>query len=801
MRFHSLPKSSQTVILGTVLCALLAFAVSLSYVHVYAFTAKQIILACVVCAMLEMVQIELTADKSRMSLSFAGLLGSVMLFGPVAGAIVGLVEGISCNFVRTSSKTQRFRFDWPDATKLTFNAFNHSLSACAAGLAFIWAGGSPGTIDTRAIPPTILATAVYFLMNTWGTAAVVSTSKNLDIITVWHENFLWTAPQFLMSASFVWGGLWAYASFPQQSWIAFLFIPPIWVVYYSYRLYMDKIRRDLEHISALNSLNNSVIASLATAIDAKDHYTNKHLSRVQTYAMALAEHLGLPHDECEAVRCAALVHDIGKLGVPENILTKPGKLTPEEYERMKEHVEIGAAILRPVQFPWPVVDVVMGHHERWDGLGYPQGLKGEEIPIGARVIALADVFDALTSDRPYRQAMSQPEALEYVQQHAGTHFDPQVVDALIVVLDDCQRRIAEMGDGDPIGLDTVSRVQHKISNEVMQQIARANSEFFAMYDVSRTLRGSLTLDSSLNAVIEKIEDMKVPFDTCAIFLEDGENMLSVAAVAGRYKDLLFGMRVAPGEGISGRVFESLHPVVNGPATNDVGRKIPHTETLELNASLVVPLRTSGKTLGTISVYHASYNIYTEDHARLLSLIADHAANTVENARRLQESQEMALTDSLTGLPNARSLNNALTRRLEDARRSHEVFAIMLIDLDNFKSVNDLLGHLRGDEVLRLTAAAMQSCVRQGDMLARYAGDEFILVMPNSSLEVVEQIRDRVQEAVALIRVDDRIRLGASIGHAFYPEDGLNARDLIEIADSRMYADKNQRRQGTGRTGA
>jgi diguanylate cyclase (GGDEF)-like protein/putative nucleotidyltransferase with HDIG domain len=794
MQFQTLPKTCQAVILGTIVAALVAAAVALQYLHLYPFGFYEILAACVVCSALEMVQIELTAEKSRMSLSFAGLLGVVMLFGPLAGAIVGLVEGSSGNFVRHDAKTHKYRFAWPDSTKLIFNTFNHSLSACCAGLVYVWGGGLPGYVSQASIRPALFATATYFLINTWGTAAVVATSRGLDIVSIWHENFLWTAPQSLMSASSVVAGLWVYTRYTKQAWIALLFLPPIYVVYYSYRLYMDKIRRDLEHISALNNLNNSVIASLATAIDAKDHYTNKHLSRVQTYALTIAEHIGLPADEFEAVRCAALVHDIGKLGVPENILTKPGKLTPEEYERMKEHVEIGAAILRPVQFPWPVVDVVMGHHERWDGLGYPQGLSGEDIPIGARVIALADVFDALTSDRPYRKAMTQPQAMEYVRQHAGTHFDPKVVEALIAVLDVCQRRIAEMGDGDPIGLEAVGRADPKISSSVMQQIARANSEFFAMYDVSQTLRGALTLDSSMNAVIEKIQGMHVPFDTCAIFLEDGENMLTVSAVAGLYKDLLFGMRIAPGEGLSGRAFEDLQVIINAPATNDVGRKVPHTETLELNAALVVPLRANGKTLGTISVYHAGYNIYTEDHARLLTLIADHAANTIESARRLQESQEMALTDALTGLPNARSLNNALTARLDESRRTRDVFAIMLIDLDNFKLVNDLLGHLRGDEILRISAAAMQGCVRNGDLLARYAGDEFILVMPNSSHEVVKQIRDRIEEAVRLIPIDDRIRLGASIGHAFYPEDGLNARDLIEIADSRMYMDKNRRKQ-------
>lgn len=789
MRFHSLPRSSQNIILLTVVAATAAAFVSLKYL--VPMEPAHLLAACLVCSALELVQIELTADKSRMSLSFAGLLGVIMLFGPAAGAFVGIVEGASGNFVRHDPITKRRRFSWPDLTKLTFNTFNHSLSASAAGLAFVWSGGITGKITQDSIMPALVATTVYFLLNTWGTAAVVATTKGLNIAEVWHENFLWTAPQSLMSASSVVVGLWVYREW-KHIWVVALVLPPIYVVYYSYRLYMDKIRKDLEHISALANLNNSVIASLATAIDAKDHYTNKHLSRVQTYALAISEYLGLSHDEHEAVRCAALVHDIGKLGVPEHILTKPGKLTPEEYERMKTHVEIGAAILGPVQFPWPVVPVVLGHHERYDGLGYPQGLKGEEIPIGARVIALADVFDALTSDRPYRKAMTHKEALDYVAKQSGSHFDSRCVEGLLNVMDECEARMAALSDGEPEGLGDIVHTQ-KISDDVMEKIAKANSEFYTFYDLSHAVRGPLTLDHSMNTIIEKIQ-MLVPFDTCAIFLDTDTDELKVAAVTGRYADLLYGMKIAVGEGLSGRVYKDLQRIINGPATNDVGRKVPHTETLELNSSLVVPLRANGKALGTISVYHASYNIYTEDHARVMELIAEHAANNIYSARCLQDTEEMVLVDPLTSLPNALSLNNAMTRRLEESRKTHEAFAVVLIDLDNFNAVNEAVGHTAGDELLKQAANAMQGVVRSNDLLARYAGDEFILVVPNADFDLVSQLCRRLAESVGRIKFADHSFLGASVGFALYPDDGLNGRDLIEKADNRMFADKNSRKQ-------
>ena len=179
---------------------------------------------------------------------------------------------------------------------------------------------------------------------------------------------------------------------------------------------------------------HATVEAFATAVDAKDHVTAGHTRRVQAYCAALAREFGIADEPTlRALEAAALLHDVGKIGIPEHILNKPGKLTTEEYDVMKGHVAIGAEILSGIEFPFPVVPIVKSHHENWDGTGYPAGLRGEEIPLAARILTVVDCFDALTSDRPYRDAMSTAEAFEILQARRGTMYDPQVVDTLIAL--------------------------------------------------------------------------------------------------------------------------------------------------------------------------------------------------------------------------------------------------------------------------------------------------------------------------------------------------------------------------------
>ena len=206
-------------------------------------------------------------------------------------------------------------------------------------------------------------------------------------------------------------------------------LPLVYLVHRSNRTHLAQMERERTHMQAMNGLHLRTIEALALAIDAKDHTTHDHLQRVQLYAVEIGKDLGLSEQELDALTAAAVLHDIGKLAVPESIISKPGKLTRSEFEKMKIHPVVGAEILERVEFPYPVVPIVRSHHEKWDGSGYPYGLRGEEIPIGARILAVVDCLDALASDRQYRRALPLDEAMARVVSEAGTAFDPKVVNA------------------------------------------------------------------------------------------------------------------------------------------------------------------------------------------------------------------------------------------------------------------------------------------------------------------------------------------------------------------------------------
>src|SRR5499425_3284035 len=201
-------------------------------------------------------------------------------------------------------------------------------------------------------------------------------------------------------------------------------------IYRSYRLYLGRLEDEKRHVEEMANLHLRTIEALALAIEAKDHTTHDHLQRVRVYAIEVAKELNVTGPELEALHAAALLHDIGKLAIPEHIISKPGRLTPEEFEKIKIHPVVGAEILERVRFPYPVAPIVRAHHEKWDGSGYPAGLAGEAIPIGARILSAVDCLDALASDRQYRRRLSLEEAMNAVVARAGTGFDPHVVEVL-----------------------------------------------------------------------------------------------------------------------------------------------------------------------------------------------------------------------------------------------------------------------------------------------------------------------------------------------------------------------------------
>jgi diguanylate cyclase (GGDEF)-like protein/putative nucleotidyltransferase with HDIG domain len=741
-------------------------------------------------------KVELPVQWGRMSLGAAVTFFALLRLGIPEAIAVNAISALASACFRRIDGKARFNVAGVPLYRIIFNLSNHALCAAAAGGAFRLVGGVSGAqhsqIDVVAIGCSATA---YYLVNTFGTAAAIAWSQSLRVSRVWRENFLWTAPAYLAAACGAAALSWLYATWKP---IVVLMTPLFYIIYHSFRLQTDKHRQHTAHMAELNALNQSVITSLAMAIDAKDRYTHKHINRVREYAVGLAERLGLSPEEIEAVKIAALLHDIGKLAVPENILGKPGKLTPEEFEVIKTHVTVGAMILEPVRFPWPVVPIVMSHHERWDGNGYPKGLQGEEIPIGGRIVSLADVFDALTSTRPYRSAMTREKAIEFLQAGSGTQFDPHVVDTFVASLPEIEARIEqlELLDGEEDSeAEGVAATARERASDALEQIAKANEAMFALCELTDLISARPDSEEILDLVVQKVEKL-VPASTTVIFLVDQEEgELKPACVRGLLPELFDDMTIKIGEGASGWVVEQNEPLLNGAASLDVARKLKPTDNLELTSTLCVPLLVESRVIGTITLYHTSYEYFKPHHQRLLSLIAEHAAPAMETARTFTLTRQLAMEDTLTSLPNARALMQFLRHELAESERQEGEFGVLLMDVDNFKLVNDSMGHLEGDRILQRIGHILQESVRDMDFVARYAGDEFVVVLPHASAAVAEVVTQRIRRAVAQFAWEwGQVELGISIGQAFYPVDGTDAKRLLGVADGRMYIDKSARKK-------
>src|SRR5450755_3279848 len=294
------------------------------------------------------------------------------------------------------------------AVAVTFATYRYSLSHSAVN--------NPST-------SLFLAASVYFVANTLPVAAVISLTERRSLRKIWSECYFWSFPYYLVGA-----GSWLHGFTDWQT--SLLTLPVVYLIYRSYRLYLGKLADEKRHVEEMADLHMRTIEALALAIEAKDQTTHDHLQRVRVYAVEVAKELKVDREGMEALQAAALLHDIGKLAIPEHIISKPGRLTPEEFEKMKIHPLVGAEILERVRFPYPVVPIVRAHHEKFDGTGYPMGLKGTEIPIGARILAAVDFLDALASDRQYRLALPLDEAMARVVDESGKAFDPRVVDIL-----------------------------------------------------------------------------------------------------------------------------------------------------------------------------------------------------------------------------------------------------------------------------------------------------------------------------------------------------------------------------------
>lgn len=546
-----------------------------------------------------------------------------------------------------------------------------------------------------------------------------------------------------------------------------------------------------------SDVNLATIEALALAIDAKDKTTSSHIRRVQQFSEALAEAVGMGQDEVLGVATAALLHDIGKLAVPEHILSKPGPLTDEEFQKIHIHPQVGFEIVEHVPFPYPVAQLVLCHHERWDGKGYPLGLRGDDIPLGARVLAVADYFDSMMRERPYHKGVSRELAVAMLRQEAGRALDPGLVQTFLDLLPGLpEMRAAEAAPAPVVERSGGRRLFETGEQSAFANIARAHQEIYALYDMAQALGSSLGVADTMSLLATKLSAL-VPFSACALFVREDDDTLRCRFASGVDADHLRRVSVRVGSGLAGWVARNRRPLVNARPAADFETADLAPAPPTLRSALVCPLICNGEVIGTLSVYHADPDFYRDEHRRLLERISEQAGAAVSNSIVFEKTREASLSDPLTGLPNTRFMFNYLGRELSRAQRLRTQVSILVLDLDRFKDINDTYGHHVGDRALREVARVLRDAIRPYDICVRYAGDEFIVVLADCGPEEAEAKRVELQQAVDALAFEveggEQAKLSVSIGAAVFPQDGETYEALLATADGRMYRDKNGRK--------
>jgi len=743
------------------------------------------------------VNLPLSRRSSTMSVSYAVDFASLLLLGPNDTMIVAAASAFSqCTF-RIEEKNPPYR--------TLFSMASLIVTVQGAGAVHGWLGGAPGVIDLYTLPKSLVGAATtYFLLNTLIVATAVTLSTRQSLASVWRGNFLWSAPSYFVGAGAAALAAW-FVDISGQ-WLAPLAAAPLYLTYHTYKVYLGRIEDEQRHVRELGNLHLATIEALALAIDAKDQTSQTHIRRVQLYATAVARALGMNENDIQGVKTAALLHDIGKLAVPEHILSKPGPLTAEEFQKIRAHPKVGADIVSSVPFPYPVAPLILSHHERWDGKGYPVGLKGEDIPLGARILSVVDYFDALMAERPYHKAMTFEAAIALLKQESGRALDPSVVSIFINLLPGLQQEAIvleqtvarrQLSEETPqSGRPATGLSPEPSKKNVFEDIALAHREIYALYEIAQAMGTSLGVSDTMALISAKLSNL-VPFSCAALFLYDEQtDMLRCRFATGTDAELIQQVTVRSGEGLTGWIARNRRPLVNARPSADL--EVSGLDaTTSLQSALVCPLMFQERFIGTLSVYSTQPAFYRDDHRRLLDRISEQAAAVINNSILFEQTQEDSLTDPLTGLPNTRFLFMHLTRELARAERLESEVTLMVMDLDQFKEINDQHGHHVGDRALCEVARVLRAAIRPYDICVRYAGDEFIIVLSGCSADEAEAKRQELQKSIDAVyfeaRPGKRLPLGISIGAAVFPIDGESYEALLATADSRMYQDKSRRK--------
>jgi putative nucleotidyltransferase with HDIG domain len=516
---------------------------------------------------------------ATVSVSEIFLFAIVVLFGPSAATLTVAVDGL------WTSLTQKHR----RAYRAVFNVAEPAISIWSAGQVFFLVSGHAATwgawgADLASLLAAASMAATFFAFNSGLTAVALAWESTTSAYETWRRHAPYLAVNYYAAASLATlavGNGWQI-----NLTVVGLIVPLLLLSYVAYHEASSRMDAAHRHVAETERLYHAATEMLAIAVDAKDQVTHGHIRRVQRHTRAVAEALGISDPaELKAIEAGALLHDIGKLGVPDYVLNKPSALTRAEYDTIKMHAPLGARILQAVDFPYPVVPIVRHHHEQWDGGGYPDGLVGAEIPIGARIIAVVDCFDALTSDRPYRSRLSTDDAVALLRSRKGTFYDPAVVDTFIEMIPVLQHSDAVQGE------------PSEITGGLVAGLARGG------HDRGRVDVEEVAVDRKPPSRVRRYIDERIErlgcAEACLYVLNPAGDVLTVGHATPRLARALEHFRIAVGAGVTGWVAAHRSTIRRADAALDLGELGGR---LSLARCVSSPVFVLGELRGALTVY-------------------------------------------------------------------------------------------------------------------------------------------------------------------------------------------------------
>ena len=715
--------------------------------------------------------VKLPSVPATISISETFVFTAVLLFGPAAGALTVALDALVISIWLAWRGHPLYR--------LAFNVAALPASLWVGANIYYWIGDVPPlylsreAIDiTRLIGPLVCFTVSYFLLNSWLIALAISLEKGTSPIKVWKDNFAWLSLNYFGGAS-VAALLITYTRSIDYAYLAFA-LPLLAIIYFTFSMSLGRVEDAHKHLKELNKLYLSTIETLAMAIDAKDQITHGHIRRVQTFAVRLAEELGVTDSaQISAIEAASLLHDMGKLAVPEYILNKPGPLTPAEFEKMKLHASVGADILSSIEFPYPVVPIVRHHHENWDGTGYPDRLKGSEIPIGARILSVVDCFDALTSDRPYRPRLPDREAMRILLDRSGTMYDPLIVDTFLRLHD--RLTVSPISGALPTtgalsAIAAGSSAHFSTSDAGLEDIAASTEESLILYELTRELsarRDFYEITSLLSRHLRRL----MPATTTVVYLYSSESdELVVAGAEGEHSPHLSGLRIPRGQRLSGWVAANKQTIVNSDPALDLGEAV-RSFAPRLRSCLSAALISDELLVGVLTLYSTKEFAFLDDHGRIISSVAPQIAKSLQAAVERGHSSARSTTPDVT-------LISGVERAFASMARSSGPISVLFVEVEGVPGRG--LGHVP------FVKECLRQALRVSDSVFDYGEGQLVVLLPQAEASEASAFARRIQKLVNAFNVEETgdSRPLVIVGTATSPDDGLELSSIIQRAQAR-----------------